>query len=256
MTFEHWSDFVKFNESVVRRRRYDLEEPSRAFLAAVLASSLPRTIHVERDTELWRAQVASKPYEIVAKEDGEITCVEESEPCDLERMKPGKGPKEHGEGRANPHGIPCLYLASDATTAIAELRPTLSGAMSLARFILHRECQFIDCSRDQWFPLPPAPERDSLPSDQLDKINWGFIAEAFEAPRGLSEPEWMYIPTQILAEHFQSAGFDGIRYRSSQNLGGLSYALFDCALADPVPPVTLQKITRIQYSFEPTAEVP
>ncbi|WP_366931004.1 RES family NAD+ phosphorylase [Mesorhizobium sp.] len=38
------------------------------------------------------------------------------------------------EGRANPKGIPCLYMAVDRHTALAECRPWIGSLVSIGAF--------------------------------------------------------------------------------------------------------------------------
>jgi hypothetical protein len=48
------------------------------------------------------------------------------------------------EGRVNPKGIPCLYLADERNTAMAETRPWLGSYISLGEFKTVRGLRVID----------------------------------------------------------------------------------------------------------------
>ncbi len=64
------------------------------------------------------------------------------------------------------------------------------------------------------------------PPEKREEIVWRDIDRAFSTPLTMTDNSSEYIPTQILAELFKSAGYDGIGYRSS--LGpGHNIALFD-----------------------------
>ena len=47
-------------------------------------------------------------------------------------------------GRANPAGIPYLYLASDQTTAVSELRPHTGDGACVADFEMEHELNLVD----------------------------------------------------------------------------------------------------------------
>ncbi len=51
------------------------------------------------------------------------------------------------EGRANPKGIPYLYLATHEDVAMAEVRPWIGSNISLGRFLTTRDLCLVDCSR-------------------------------------------------------------------------------------------------------------
>jgi hypothetical protein len=51
-----------------------------------------------------------------------------------------------GDGRVNPRGIPCLYLADAAGAAISEMRPWVGSYVTLAAFKTARDCLLVDCS--------------------------------------------------------------------------------------------------------------
>jgi hypothetical protein len=66
-------------------------------------------------------------------------------------------------GRANPEGIPFLYLASDIDTVIAELRPEKGLTLSIAEFTLSEEVRIVDLSESPANPSPFGfPEGDNL----------------------------------------------------------------------------------------------
>jgi hypothetical protein len=143
------------------------------------------------------------------------------------RMKPPKGAAR--EGRVNPKGIPCLYLADEPTTAMSETRPWLGSYVSLAEFKILKPLRIMS------LPVPQssisltaavlfgAPKPDAATREQAV---WGEVAYAFSEPVIPSDDKAEYAPTQILAEAFRRTGCDGIRYKS--RLGtGYSFVLFD-----------------------------
>ncbi len=65
-------------------------------------------------------------------------------PHSRERMKPLKD--RAPEGRINPKGIPCLYLATERDTALSEVRPWIGSLNSVGQFKTSRNLVVIDCS--------------------------------------------------------------------------------------------------------------
>jgi hypothetical protein len=131
------------------------------------------------------------------------------------------------EGRVNPKGIPCLYMATDTRTAMGEVRPWMDSYVSLSEFRMVQDRSVIDCSLDQPTPLIDDDDDPNL----FEGAVWGDIATAFSRPSARDETTADYEPTQILAELFKSAGLHGVVYKSM--LGkGRNIALFDLNAAE------------------------
>ncbi|MBV9156286.1 MAG: RES family NAD+ phosphorylase [Acidobacteriaceae bacterium] len=79
-----------------------------------------------------------------ADDEGEIEIPDAFLP---ERMKPLRD--SSSEGRVNPKGKACLYLATDSNTALAEVRPWRGAHISLGLFKVTRDCALIDFSMDK-----------------------------------------------------------------------------------------------------------
>lgn len=129
------------------------------------------------------------------------------------------------EGRVNPKGIPCLYFSTDMDTAMTETRPWIGSCVSVAQFVMLKELSVVDCSSDdEWMPWPgshPEPEN----------YVWGAINRALSHPVTRSDDVAEYAPTQVLAEAFRGAGFDGIVYGSKLGTGKTA-AVFDLSAAE------------------------
>ena len=169
----------------------------------------------------WRAQLGSEWLEETVDEPIQL-------PLSPERMKPVQ--YEASEGRANPKGIPCLYLATDKETAMAEVRPWIHSDISVWQFKTVRELRLINCSVH-------APKRggyiiyfEEPDEKKREKAVWADIDRAFSRPVTPSDKSSDYVPTQIIAELFKSNGFDGLFYKSSLS-DGFNLALFDISTA-------------------------
>ena len=107
--------------------RYVYRSDTKDFLNTVRATSRSRTEKITKGSVLWRAQLGHcwrQHYQ-----DGEYIDDVPS-PFPSERMKPLAD--RAAEGRANPKGIPCLYLAIHKDTALAEVRPWI-GFLRIGR---------------------------------------------------------------------------------------------------------------------------
>jgi len=155
-----------------------------------------------------------------------------------------------GDGRVNPRGIPCLYMATTDEAAMAEVRPWVGSYISLAQFKVMRGVTVVDCSKDKrTFPnwLFHEPQQE-IPPEKREQIVWGDISYALSKPVTPDDPVTEYVPTQILAEGFRAHGFDGIVYRSL--LGeGLNVALFDCSVAELIN-CGLYETSSVQFKFD------
>jgi hypothetical protein len=213
------------------------------FLETVLATSHERRKKIPSGSIFWRAQ------------QGHGSCTESHEeieydvpaPLEPERMKPLADAAR--EGRVNPKGIPCLYLATDKDTAMAEVRPWLGLCVSVGQFKTLRDLFVVDCSilhgseRTWHFEEPAPPERE--------KAVWAAIDHAFSEPVNVDDSTADYSPTQVLAEAFRADGCDGVVYKSL--LGkGYNIALFDIASADLVNCFLYEPKT-ITFTFDEVA---
>jgi len=165
-----------------------------------------------------------------------------------ERMRPNA--QFVGDGRLNPRGIPCLYLASTMETAMAEVRPWVGSYISLAQFKVMRDLVVVDCTKDKrMFPnwLLNQNEQE-IPAEKREQTAWGDIAHALSRPVTPDELVTEYVPTQILAEAFRAHGYDGIVYKSL--LGdGLNIALFDCDAAELIN-CGLYETNAVSFKFD------
>ena len=120
-------------------------------------------------------------------------------------------------GRANPDHIRYLYLCEDALTSVYEVRPYIGQAVSIAKFKLLREINVYDLTME-------VPELVPNTDVQLASL-FNSIGRMFSRP--YTGEVSKYIPTQYLAEEIKKMGFDGIRFKSSLNEGGVNLVLFD-----------------------------
>ena len=116
-------------------------------------------------------------------------------------------------GRINPEGIPYLYCAGELDTAGAELRPWKRAYLTIAEVEIHNDIAIEDLTLERGF----------------NETEWSLcfndLADMFSI-QWPPELKLNYLVTQYFSEHFKSAGFRGIKYKSEFNEGGNNYALF------------------------------
>jgi hypothetical protein len=216
--FKSANSYSLFAKKVRSSRRSILDEEDQQFLCALLheAEADRRTV-IPAGRVLWRAQLGYELEPLI--QDGEYFG-DLPGPFHQRRMLPltDRAP----EGRANPAGIPYLYLSNQKETALTEVRPWLGSLVSLAQFQTTRELAIVNCSTDERprRRMSTRPPFVIISPEELDKAVWYDIDRAF-ANEGLAE----YAPTQIIAEFFKAKGFDGIAYQSAFG-GGYNFALF------------------------------
>lgn len=239
--FQSYQSYHQFQRAVRRKNRYIYDSDVKDFFQTVLETSKSKIEEVEEGSILWRAQIGHdwEPYYEENEHIDDVPCVFKAE-----RMKPLQD--SASEGRANPKGIPYLYLSTHMNTAMAEVRPWIGSYISLAQFKLLKGVRLINCtSEDEGTFLyfkEPAPEKREL-------AVWKDIDKAFSRPITSNETTADYVPTQIIAELFNNNGFDGIAYQSS--LGeGHNITLFDLDAADLIN-CTLYEAKKVSFDFTP-----
>ncbi|MAM73696.1 RES family NAD+ phosphorylase [uncultured Tistrella sp.] len=129
-------------------------------------------------------------------------------------------------GRANPAGIPYLYLGSKPETAVAEIRPHTGEIACVAEFKVP-DIRAVDLrnprARVSPFILTDASEIGQLRADLPFLERLGDELTRPVLPSGAAID---YIPSQYLCEFIKDCGFDGVVYRSSVS-DGINLALFD-----------------------------
>jgi RES domain-containing protein len=234
--FETYQAFHYFRRETFDRRYFRSEQTDR-FLSGVLDSCSSRVLTMHRNSVLFRAQLGHDwrtgdlgrqvPY-----------------PYAADRMKP-LGDRAH-EGRVNPKGIPCLYLASTREAAISEMRPGISAHLSVAQFKAVRDLKIVDCNKKHGalVGLFPPPE-----GTNIDDTVWATIDSAFGEPVIRVEDRADYAATQIIAELMRINGYDGIAYMSQFDPDGFNVALFDLHDAQQTE-CHLYRATDVKYQFD------
>ena len=246
--FSSWWDFIRFSESVRQHNRFIHDQQVMDFLNTLLQTSNSRHRTLQDGSYVWRAQLGSDSCMKTEKHENIEIIYEDDTPFAADRMKPRQYAAH--EGRANPRGIPCLYVATDSETAMAEVRPWLGANVSIGQFRLKKQVTLIDFSVGHdaagkyFFEEPDPLIRESTIWNQVDK--------AFSEPVSNDMAEADYVPTQIISEFFKKQGFDGVVYKSKLGQGH-NLALFDLQVAD-MSDCAIRLTKAINFEFSPPTQ--
>jgi len=161
-------------------------------------------------------------------------------------------PPKHlaNHGRANPIGIPYLYLGSLPVTAIAEVRPHTGEVACVADFSIATHLTAVDLRNPRKivspFVLGDASAIGQLRADIpfLERLGLELTRPVLPRSAGID-----YLPSQYLCEFIKKSGYDGVVYRSSVS-NGINLALFDPAKA-VVGETSLYNISRVSVEVAP-----
>lgn len=153
-------------------------------------------------------------------------------------------------GRANPAGIPYLYLGSMPATAAAEVRPHTGEVACVADFALAFPLNAVDLRNPRGLVSPfLLADAHAIGQLRADIAFLERLGDELTRPVLPSGAAIDYIPSQYLCEFIKKVGYDGVVYRSSVS-EGINLALFDAAKAAPGA-VSLYNITRVSVEVGP-----
>lgn len=248
--FASWRSYIDFARLVRHNRRFVWTEQETAFLETVRATNRDRDVELRKGMILFRAQLGVE-LELRTDDEGN-PLYEETVGYGAVRMKPR--PNQAKEGRANPAGIPVLYLGTTEKTAISEVRPWAGTSVSVAQFELSRTLKAIDLSRghgktslgeiglDRLFGDGP------LEPDLKERAVWTDIDSAFSKPVTASDELADYVPTQILSELFRDIGYDALIYKRQFDEAGFNVVIFDPTHAEAINCAPYE-VTKIDIKF-------
>lgn len=148
-------------------------------------------------------------------------------PFGIEEM--GAPPKELAmHGRANPTGIPYLYLGSTPETAVSETRPHTGESACVAEFVVEGAAlRAVDLRNPRHLVSPFVLAGSSAIGQMRADIPFlerlGSELTLPVLPRSAAVG---YVPSQYLCEFIKKSGYDGVVYRSSVS-DGMNLALFN-----------------------------
>lgn len=151
-------------------------------------------------------------------------------------------------GRANPMGIPYLYLSDNKETIIYEVRSAYLDEVSVGEFRISnnisKEVKISDFTEVPTI-YHPSEVNKRIKSRLLKRL----ISIDLSRPMRRYDSELDYIPTQFICEFIKVyTGVDGLKFTSSLHNLGNNYVIFDQNLMDCIS-VSKVKISKVDISF-------
>lgn len=140
----------------------------------------------------------------------------------------GKPPKQYAtSGRANPIGIPYLYVSESQMTTVYETRSSLYDQLTVGEFHLLEPLQVISL-RQIDFIGPFEIQDKGFELEEFISIRPFLIRLQNELSKPIRKQDapFDYLPTQYLCEYIKFLGFDAIEYDSAMHIGGYNLAIF------------------------------
>lgn len=229
---DHIASWTAFSDEIKSHNRYfPRSVPDRDLLSRVLMETVA---HIDIDVDMYRARVAGRePYTA---------------------LQMGAPPAAMATaGRANPVGIPYLYLAYSVATCVYETRVSNHAQVAIARFRPTRPLVVLnlaDIEPPDFFSIPEVESIDDQISQvELHRYLRALSQELSKPVRGSDRPT-DYIPTQYLCELAKSLGLDGVLYSSSLDPGGRNIVLFDVESAECVEEPHIVEITSLKAEWQ------
>ncbi len=245
--FKSWEDYSNFERAVKQNYRYIRDKEGQDFLETVLATAEKRIETTPEGTKFCRAQIGHESRPIF--QEGEYIG-DEPVPFGPERMKPLKNCAFGG--RANPKGIPYLYVATSIEIAIAEVRPWIGSMVSVAGLRTARPLRIVNCTFHKYGRLF-AQIDENAPAEYKEEAVWWGIDKAFQNPVTIADNTDDYAPTQTIAELFKINGLDGLAYKSAfddpEKQKEYNLVFFDIDALDVVN-VGLREIKNIKFESD------
>lgn len=162
----------------------------------------------------------------------------------------GSPPKRKARaGRINPDGISCLYLSNTIETTFYEIRAGLNDKASIADFILKKNSKVVDLTGiDAISPFSCNNYELAIEELAANMHHLKKIATEIARPLSKSDSPLDYLPIQYICDFIKSENFDGIKYKSTLNKGGINYAFFDENLFECIK-VEAYEIQSLEYKY-------
>lgn len=228
---DHLTSWAAFSEEIRKRNRYFPKTvPDLLLLAQVLGDSVCR---IDVDIDLYRGRIY------------------EGDPPS--RLDMGAPPAEKAAaGRANPIGIPYLYLAYSRETCLYEARATTLSKLAVGRFRPKRQLRVLnlaDIEPPDFFSLFEVESVEAQVSRAAYHRYLTALGEELRKPIRSSDRLTDYIPTQYLCEMAKSIGLDGVLYSSSLDPAGRNLVLFDVDSCECVAEPEVIEVTAVELSW-------
>ncbi len=138
----------------------------------------------------------------------------------------GKPPVEKTtSGRANPSGIPYLYVSATQKTTEYESRSSYLDYITIGTFKLIENLSVISLREIQ--NISPFVLGDDVENYVVHQKYLARLERELSKPVRRFDKELDYLPTQYLCEYVKSLNYDAIEYGSALHKGGINLAIFN-----------------------------
>jgi RES domain-containing protein len=227
----HLLSWAQFSEEIrTKNRHFPQTVPDRSVLESVLLGSVER---IEQDVTLYRGRVVEPGQVLTAADMG-------APPA-----------KRAVGGRANPVGIPYLYLSFSEATCVYETRVANHTQVAVGRFHASRVLVVLnlaDIEPPDFFDAEVEAAEAQVRRVLLHRY-LSELGDELRKPVSATDQPTDYIPTQYLCELAKSLGLDGVLYSSSLHEPGRNLVLFDVDSATCEEPVRVLQITALHAEW-------
>ena len=223
-TIDRLSEWEKLRDELMHHNRYFPEETIDLDRLETLLSYL--TLEADEVPTQWyraRIQASDRPFSA--------------------RGMGAPPSRTASHGRANPAGIPYLYLGSNPITAISEIRPHTGEVACVAGFTTRRGLRVVDLRHPRKMVSPFLLDASDIGRMRNDLPFLERLGDELTRPVLPQAAAIDYTPSQYLCEFIKNCGYKGVIYRSSIG-DGINLALFDPKLAR-CGTVTQHNVTRV-----------
>jgi hypothetical protein len=152
-------------------------------------------------------------------------------------------------GRANPQGIPYLYLSKSIETVLYEIRSTFLDEISVGTFKIKSDATIILVDFTE--KASAFSKIDEIVEYTKSMLLKRYISTDLSKPIRRYDSEIEYIPTQFICEYIRLiSNADGILFNSSLHKGGKNIVLFEQDKVECVS-VELQRVSHIEIVANP-----
>ncbi|GIN22247.1 RES family NAD+ phosphorylase [Siminovitchia fordii] len=221
---QSWNEFT---EGIKYQSRFHLKTFNTKVFADIIDFA---SVKFEKGNTFYRARLSNERNEAFPK-------------SEMGAPKKGKA----SNGRVNPLGISCLYLASRPLVSVKEIRAGIHDLVSIAPFELIEDIEVINLiNLDKISPLLGLNHEIHA----INKSHLKHIAQEIIRPLKGSNPNLEYLPSQYICDLIKSEGKQGVMYKSTVDENGYNIAIFDESLLE-CKEVSFHEVTKIEYVVNP-----
>lgn len=153
-------------------------------------------------------------------------------------------------GRANPVGIPYLYVSESEKTTLYETRVALHEGITIGKFISKEPINLVSLkSISNYGPFEILDRGFTLEEFIQFRPYLQKLGDELSKPVRKQDVNLDYLPTQFLCEYIKSKlGFDAVEYKSAMNPDGFNLAIFNDSKLKCVE-ANFYTVTDLQYKW-------